>query len=66
MKKLSVGEFYCGPGGLGLGAKLAKIKDANNKEISFKHIFATDYDQNTCDTFKKNIPNKYKKITRNY
>tara|TARA_X000001036_G_C20621600_1_gene783338 strand:+ start:211 stop:1272 length:1062 start_codon:yes stop_codon:yes gene_type:complete len=56
MKKLSVGEFYCGPGGLGLGAKLAKIKDANNKEISFKHIFATDYDQNTCDTFKKNIP----------
>jgi hypothetical protein len=33
MKKFSIGEFYCGPGGLGLGAKLAKIKDGNNKDI---------------------------------
>ncbi len=56
MKKFSIGEFYCGPGGLGLGAKLAKIKDGNNKDISFRHIFATDHDQDTCDTFKKNIP----------
>jgi len=56
MKKFSIGEFYCGPGGLGLGAKLAKIKDTNKNEISFKHVFATDYDQDTCDTFKKNIP----------
>jgi DNA (cytosine-5)-methyltransferase 1 len=53
MKKFSIGEFYCGPGGLGLGAKLAKIKDGNNKDISFRHIFATDHDQDTCDTFKK-------------
>ena len=29
-KKFSVGEFFCGPGGLGLGAQLAKIKDKNN------------------------------------
>ena len=56
MKKLSIGEFYCGPGGLGLGATLAKIKDGHNKELAYKHIFATDYDQDTCDTFKKNIP----------
>jgi DNA (cytosine-5)-methyltransferase 1 len=55
MKKFSIGEFYCGPGGLGLGAKLAKIKDGNNKDISFRHIFATDHDQDTCDIFKKNI-----------
>ena len=27
MKNLSIGEFYSGPGGLGMGAKLAKIKD---------------------------------------
>lgn len=56
MKKFSIGEFYCGPGGLGLGAKLAKIKGKNGEEISFKHIFASDYDQDTCHTFKKNIP----------
>jgi DNA (cytosine-5)-methyltransferase 1 len=56
MKKLSIGEFYCGPGGLGLGATLAKIKYGHNKELVYEHIFATDYDQDTCDTFKKNIP----------
>ena len=33
-----------------------KIKDGHNKELAYKHIFATDYDQDTCDTFKKNIP----------
>ena len=26
MENLSIGEFYSGPGGLGMGAKLAKIK----------------------------------------
>ena len=41
MKKFSIGEFYCGPGGLGFGAKLAKIKDENNEEISFKHVFGS-------------------------
>ena len=56
MKNFSVGEFYCGPGGLGLGAKLAKIKLNNDQEVSFKHLFASDYDQDSCDTFKKNIP----------
>ncbi len=55
MKKFTVGEFYCGPGGLGLGAKLAKIKDNNGEEISFKHIFASDYDRDSCHTFEKNI-----------
>lgn len=62
MKKLSIGEFYCGPGGLGLGASLAKIKYGNNKDLIYKHIFATDYDQDTCDTFKKNIPDTEKVI----
>ncbi len=56
MKKLTVGEFYCGPGGLGLGAKLARIKNKKGEEFSFKHVFATDYDQDSCDTFKKNMP----------
>lgn len=56
MKKISVGEFYCGPGGLGLGAKLSKIKGNDGEEVLFSHIFASDYDQDSCDTFKKNIP----------
>ena len=55
MKNLSIGEFYSGPGGLGMGAKLAKIKDKNGKYFSFEHGFATDYDYDSCETFKRNI-----------
>lgn len=55
MKNLTIGEFYCGPGGLGFGAKLAKIKNKLGKNIYYNHLFATDYDQDSCDTFKRNI-----------
>lgn len=55
MKDLTIGEFYCGPGGLGLGAKLSKIKTKSGNVFSFEHEFATDYDPDSCETFRRNI-----------
>lgn len=45
-----LGELFCGPGGIGLGAKLAKVK---NFEIV--HEWATDFDEDTCKTYEKNL-----------
>jgi len=56
MGSFSIGEFYCGPGGLGLGAKFSKIVDKSGNVFSFEHIFATDKNPDSCATFKKNIP----------
>ena len=49
-----LGEFFCGPGGLALGAKLSSIKLKNTK-YSIKHVWATDYDSDSCETYRKNI-----------
>lgn len=58
MKKVfKLGEFFSGPGGLGLGAKLANNK-FKNKDISLEHSWASDYDQDSCDTYSHNISNK--------
>lgn len=53
-----LGELFCGPGGLGLAAKSVSVK---SKNISYmiKHAWATDYDKDTCNTFRNNIcPNE--------
>ena len=47
-----LGELFCGPGGLGLGAKLARIKDLRYRIIC---EWATDYDRDSCDTYRHNI-----------
>ena len=47
-----LGELFCGPGGLGLGAKLARIKDPRYRIIC---EWATDYDKDSCDTYRHNI-----------
>ena len=54
----SIGEMYCGPGGLGLGATLSKFtKDSTT--WGYKHIWATDYDKDSCETYKNNVvPNE--------
>ncbi|WP_262589005.1 DNA cytosine methyltransferase [Candidatus Pelagibacter communis] len=58
MKKVfKLGEFFSGPGGLGLGAKLANNK-FKNKDISLEHSWASDYDQDSCDTYSYNISDK--------
>lgn len=46
-------ELFCGAGGIGLGASMVNI---NNVEI--KHIWATDYEKDACDTYNKNIAPK--------
>ena len=49
-----LGELFCGPGGIALGATLAKVKNKNWIE----HGWATDYDKDTCETFAHNIGSK--------
>jgi len=57
MKKiLKYSELFCGPGGMGLGAKLASeehSKDHNNPRI--EHLWATDFDKDACETYALNI-----------
>lgn len=49
-----LGELFCGPGGMGLGAIRAKVtKDGDTHEII--HEWATDYDKDTCDTYSLNF-----------
>ena len=56
MKKiLKYSELFCGPGGMGLGAKLASeehSKDHNNPRI--EHLWATDFDKDACETYALN------------
>lgn len=47
-----LGELFCGPGGIALGAISAKIED---KSYKIKHQWATDYDADTCETYRYNI-----------
>ena len=53
-KKISIGEMYCGPGGIGYAAKKSSI---NFKGINYKftHRWATDYHADTCMTYENNI-----------
>lgn len=49
-----LGELFSGPGGLALGARLSTI--ATSRELfKISHAWATDYDEDTCQTYRKNI-----------
>ncbi|SFL91189.1 DNA cytosine methyltransferase [Salibacterium qingdaonense] len=62
--KLKKGELFCGPGGLGLAAKKAgPVIDDNGEEWSFEHVWANDYDKDSCDSYKRNISGDYKDPT---
>ena len=52
VKEFKLGELFCGPGGLALGAITAKIDDPDYKIV---HKWANDYDQDTCNTYTRNI-----------
>lgn len=52
VKQFRLGELFCGPGGLAVGATTAKIED---KEYSIIHQWANDYDLDTCNTYRRNI-----------
>jgi len=53
-KAYSIGEMYCGPGGLGWAAKKTTIQK-NGKTIGFSHKWATDHHADTCLTYENNI-----------
>ena len=48
--KLRVGEMFSGPGGIGVALNRASING-----FSFEHVWATDYDADTCRTYKQNV-----------
>lgn len=50
--EFKLGELFCGPGGIALGAKLAKI---DNDSYQIKHLWANDIDKDTCETYRYNI-----------
>jgi len=56
MKKVifKLGELFCGPGGLALGALKSKVK---KRGVLYKieHAWATDYHQASCNTYIKNL-----------
>lgn len=52
MSLFKLGELFCGPGGLALGAITATIE---NPDYRIVHQWANDYDQNTCNTYIRNI-----------
>lgn len=52
IKEFRLGELFCGPGGLALGAITARI---NNPEYKIIHKWANDYDASTCETYRRNI-----------
>jgi DNA (cytosine-5)-methyltransferase 1 len=49
-KVLTVGEMFSGPGGIGLA-----LNQASTPEHRFRHSWATDYDRDTCETYKSNV-----------
>ena len=49
-----LGELFCGPGGIALGAKNASVV-SGDFEFKIEHVWATDYDLDTCKTYSKNI-----------
>lgn len=52
MSIFNLGELFCGPGGLALGAISATI---NNPDFKIVHQWANDYDKDTCNTYIHNI-----------
>jgi len=49
---LKYSELFCGPGGMGLGAKLASDE---HKKHKIEHLWATDSDKQACITYARNI-----------
>lgn len=47
-----LGELFCGPGGLACGALRSTSEDGR---FAVKHAWSNDYDEDTCNTYRKNI-----------
>lgn len=53
IQELTIGEMYCGPGGIGIGAVLSN--SSTPSKFRYKHSFAIDYDSDTCKTYEHNV-----------
>lgn len=51
---LRLGELFCGPGGLALGAKRSIVVQ-DGSEFKIEHAWASDYDSDSCRTYASNI-----------
>lgn len=49
-----LGEFFCGPGGIALAAKQAKV-EKNGELFTISHEWANDIDFDTGQTYRRNI-----------
>lgn len=56
--KFKLGEIFCGPGGIAYAAKNSKVVSKKGEKLYIEHAWATDYDNDTCQTFAKNIFSK--------
>ena len=54
MTVFKMGELFCGPGGIGLAAKWASVS-TDEEVFRIEHAWATDYDRDTCDTYRNNL-----------
>jgi DNA (cytosine-5)-methyltransferase 1 len=50
-----MGELFSGPGGIAYGAMQAEIQKSG-KRYKIKHCWATDYDNDACNTYRASIP----------
>lgn len=55
MKEFKLGELFCGPGGIALGAELANVGIGKDLKTKIKHAWAVDYHNATVDTYIHNI-----------
>lgn len=53
-RAFTVGEMYSGPGGIGLALSSTRLQ-SRGFDLSFEHLWATDFDPDTCRTFKNNL-----------
>ncbi|MEI8366350.1 MAG: DNA (cytosine-5-)-methyltransferase [Parachlamydiaceae bacterium] len=53
--KFKLGELFCGPGGMALGAKLAEDQVSSQGEFfSISHVWGVDHDSNAIETYNAN------------
>lgn len=54
MKTYRLGELFCGPGGIGMGAEHSSLT-LNGVRHEIKHTWATDIDPDACNTYRNNL-----------
>lgn len=54
IRAFTVGEMYSGPGGIGVALSKSRFQ-SRDFDLSFQHMWATDYDPDTCMTYKNNL-----------